>query len=196
MIHGATPIKHIPRVAVIGSGYWGKNLVRNFHKLGALELICDENQTVLEEFKKQHPETDVCAEFVDVLARKNIEAVVIATPAETHFSLAREALLGGKHVLVEKPLSLTEQEGRELITLAEKRQLILMVGHILHFHPAVIKLKELIESGELGKIQGRVLQFLGNRPISFAREPVAAGAPGPILAGTRLNLLCQRICKG
>jgi len=146
-------MKHDPHIAVIGSGYWGKNLVRNLHQLGALKLICDENETVLENLRKQYPEADVCAAFTEILAQKNIEAVVIATPAETHFSMVREALLSGKHFLVEKPLSLTEQEGHELVMLAEQKQLILMVGHILHYHPAVIKLKELIESGELGKVQ-------------------------------------------
>jgi len=140
-------------VAIVGSGYWGKNLVRNFYELGALKLICDKNETLLDQFKEQYPDLDVCLAFSDVIRREDIEAVVIATPAETHFSLAREALLAGKHVLVEKPIALTEEEGQELVELADENQLILMVGHILHYHPAVRKLKELIDTGELGKIQ-------------------------------------------
>jgi len=153
MIHDPTSIKQNPVVAVIGSGYWGKNLIRNFHHIGALKLICDKNDTVLQNFKKQYPKVDICLAFTDVLGRDDIKGVVIATPAETHFNLARAALLGGKHVFVEKPLSLTEKEGRQLIDLAEHNQLTLMVGHILQYHPAVTKLKELIDSGELGKIQ-------------------------------------------
>jgi predicted dehydrogenase/acetyltransferase-like isoleucine patch superfamily enzyme len=152
-IHEPSPTRHNPQLAVIGFGYWGTNLIRNFHQLGALKLVCDENNNVLKDFNKQYPEVDVCATFADVFVHKDIEGVVIATPAETHFSLAREALSGGKHVFVEKPLSLAEEEGQELVELAERNQLTLMVGHILQYHPAVIKLKELIDSGELGKIQ-------------------------------------------
>jgi len=153
MIHEPSSMRHNPQLAVIGFGHWGANLVRNFHQLGALKLVSDENKTVLKDFKKQYPEVDVCATFADVFVHKDIEGVVIATPAETHFSLAREALAGGKHVFVEKPLSLVEEEGQELVELAERNQLTLMVGHILHYHPAVIKLKQLINSGGLGKIQ-------------------------------------------
>ncbi|HID29852.1 MAG TPA: oxidoreductase [Desulfobacterales bacterium] len=146
------PIR-VPCVAVVGSGYWGKNLVRNFHKLGALNLICDKNEVLLDQFKEQYPDMQTCLALSDVLRREQIQGVVIATPAETHFTLVREALLAGKHVLVEKPLALTEQDGHQLVELAERKQVTLMVGHILHYHPAVIKLKELVGSGELGKIQ-------------------------------------------
>jgi UDP-2-acetamido-3-amino-2,3-dideoxy-glucuronate N-acetyltransferase len=143
----------VPCVAVIGSGYWGKNLVRNFHQLGALKLICDKNEVLLDQFKEQYPDVKMCLALSDVLTREEIQGVVIATPAETHFAFVREALLAGKHVFVEKPLALTEEDGQQLVGLAEQNQLTLMVGHILHYHPAVIKLKELIESGELGKIR-------------------------------------------
>ena len=143
----------VASVAVIGSGYWGKNLVRNFYQLGALKLICDKNETLLDQFKSQYPDIETCKALGDILRRKDIHAVVIATPAETHFTLTCEALLAGKHVLVEKPLALNEKEGQILVELAEKNSLNLMVGHILQYHPAIIKLKELIDSGELGKIQ-------------------------------------------
>ncbi|NVM21531.1 MAG: Gfo/Idh/MocA family oxidoreductase [Desulfobacterales bacterium] len=142
-----------PAVAVIGSGYWGKNLVRNFHQLGALKLVCDKNETLLAQFMEQYPEVETCLALSTVLTKEEIRGVVIATPAESHFAFSREALLAGKHVFVEKPLSLTEEEGRELVRLAEQGPLTLMVGHILHYHSAVIKLKELIDSGDLGKIQ-------------------------------------------
>lgn len=141
-----------PSVAIIGSGYWGKNLVRTYHALGALKLICDKNETLLAQFKKQYPDVDICFALNDVLSRKNIKGVVIATPAETHFTLAREALLAGKHVYVEKPLVLREEEGEELISLAENKNLILMVGHLLQYHPVFVRLKDLAASGELGRI--------------------------------------------
>lgn len=143
----------IPSTAVIGSGYWGKNLIRNFHQLGVLKLICDKNESLLDQFKEQYPDIEVCLAFSDILRRKDILAVVIATPAESHFNLAREALSAGKHVFVEKPLALDLEEGSELVELAHQKGLTLMVGHILQYHPAIIKLKELIDTGELGKIQ-------------------------------------------
>jgi len=107
-------------VAVIGSGYWGKNLIRNYSKLDALKVICDNNETLLEHFKNQYPTTEVCISINDVLSRNDVHGVVIATPAEKHFSIAREALLAKKHVFVEKPLVLDETEAAELITLAKK----------------------------------------------------------------------------
>lgn len=96
-----------PNVAVIGSGYWGKNLVRNYHQLGALKLICDKNETLLAQFKEQDPGVEACLALPDVLSRRDIQGMIIATPAETHFDLAREALLAGKHVYVERPWSST-----------------------------------------------------------------------------------------
>ncbi len=144
--------KDIPRVAVIGSGYWGKNLVRNYHGLGALSLICDKNETVLDGFKEQYPGVETCLAVSDVLARDDVQGVVIATPAETHYYLAREAILAGKHVYVEKPLVLDEDQGRELIELAEKHGLVLMVGHLLQYHPVFVRLRDMASSGELGRI--------------------------------------------
>jgi UDP-2-acetamido-3-amino-2,3-dideoxy-glucuronate N-acetyltransferase len=151
--HSPSPITPNLSIALIGSGYWGKNLVRNFHQLGALKLICDKNETILDSFKEQYPDVETCLALSDVLRRDDIQGVVIATPAETHFTLGREALLASKHVFVEKPLALTEQEGQQLVQLADEKQLTLMVGHILNYHNAVIKLKDLVDSGELGKIQ-------------------------------------------
>jgi len=145
--------KNATSIAVIGSGYWGKNLVRNFHQIGVLKLICDKNEDIVNQFKKQYPDVETCLQLEDVFDHEDIKAVVVATPAETHFELAYKTLSAGKHVFVEKPLALTEEEGQQLVKLAEQNELILMVGHILHYHPAVIKLKDLINSGELGKIQ-------------------------------------------
>ncbi|MFP4476448.1 MAG: Gfo/Idh/MocA family oxidoreductase [Desulfatibacillaceae bacterium] len=141
-----------PGIAVVGSGYWGRNLVRNYSQLGALRLICDTNATVLENFREQYPGVETVMAYTDVLARDDIEGVVIATPAETHYNLAREALLAGKHVYVEKPLVLRESEGRDLIETARSGDLVLMVGHLLQYHPVFLRLKEMAAAGDLGRI--------------------------------------------
>ncbi len=139
-------------IAVIGSGYWGKNLIRNYHELGVLKLVCDKNETALNQFKSQYSSIDICFSLQDVLLREDIQGVVLATPAETHFTLAREALLAGKHVYVEKPLVLDESEAEELIGLSKEKGRTLMVGHLLQYHPVFVKLRELTASGELGRI--------------------------------------------
>jgi UDP-2-acetamido-3-amino-2,3-dideoxy-glucuronate N-acetyltransferase len=141
-----------PRVAVIGSGYWGKNLIRNHHEIGSLKLICDKNETVLDAFKAQYAGVDACIAANDVYGNPSIDGVVIATPAETHYPIAREALLANKHVYVEKPLVLVEKEAEELIRLAKARNRVLMVGHLLQYHPIFLKLKEMSLNGELGRI--------------------------------------------
>lgn len=139
-------------IAVIGSGYWGKNLVRNFHALGVLGFICDKNETLLQQFEEQYPGTRTCLAVSDMLADKTIKGVVIATPAESHFTLAREALLAGKHVLVEKPLALESAQAAELHKLAQDCDRTLMVGHLLQYHPVFIQLKKMVLSGDLGHI--------------------------------------------
>ena len=139
-------------IAVIGCGYWGKNLVRNFAELGSLHTICDVEEERLGHFRSQYPGASTTTEFSGVLNTEEIRGVAIATPAETHFRLAREALMAGKDVFVEKPLSLRVGEGRELVDLASQQGRILMVGHVLEYHPAVTKLKEMVDAGNLGKI--------------------------------------------
>jgi len=142
-----------PRVAVIGAGYWGKNLVRNFANLGVLAMVCDPDPTACANVAQTYPGVKKCARVAEVLDNPEIAAVAIATPAISHYPLAKEALLAGKEVFVEKPLALEVAEGQELVDLAEQQQRILMVGHILQYHPAVLKLKALIDAGEMGKIQ-------------------------------------------
>ena len=141
-----------PSIAIIGSGYWGKNLVRNFHSLGTLKLVCDKNEAVLSDLKNQYSKIKTCLALTDVLSSDYIDGVVISTPAETHFNLVREALLAGKHVYVEKPLVLRVEEGEELIELAREKNKVLMVGHLLQYHPGFARLRELASSGELGRI--------------------------------------------
>lgn len=141
-----------PNIAVIGTGYWGKNMVRNFHQLGALKLICDKNETLLDQSKDQYPDVESCIALNDVLSRADIQGVVIATPSETHCTIAREVLLSNKHVLVEKPMALHEEEGAELISIAENNDMVLMVGHLLQYHPVFVQLKKIAANGELGRI--------------------------------------------
>jgi UDP-2-acetamido-3-amino-2,3-dideoxy-glucuronate N-acetyltransferase len=139
-------------IAVVGCGYWGKNLVRNFAELRALHTICDVDPTKLEDYKSLSPQVKLQTDYHKVLADGEIQGVVIATPAVTHYLMAKEALRSGKDVLVEKPLALEVEQGEELVELAEKGKRVLLVGHLLEYHPAVVKLKELIDKGELGKI--------------------------------------------
>jgi UDP-2-acetamido-3-amino-2,3-dideoxy-glucuronate N-acetyltransferase len=145
--------KRVPRVAVVGSGYWGKNLIRNFNQLQSLGAICDNDKDKLRVFSEQYPHCRAVSSYGLVLKDQAIDAVAIATPAETHGELVKEALLAGKDVFVEKPLSLSVSESQELVALGNKKGRILMVGHLLWYHPAVLKLKELITDGELGRLQ-------------------------------------------
>jgi UDP-2-acetamido-3-amino-2,3-dideoxy-glucuronate N-acetyltransferase len=140
------------KIAVIGSGYWGRNLVRNFHDLGVLHSVCDTREEVLKQAREKYG-VKTEANFNAAVADSEVDGVAIATPAAQHFDLARRALLSGKDILVEKPLALHTEEGQELVRLADECKQILMVGHILEYHPAVLELKRLIREGELGRIQ-------------------------------------------
>jgi predicted dehydrogenase/acetyltransferase-like isoleucine patch superfamily enzyme len=148
----ANASKNPPAVAIIGGGYWGKNLVRNFDNLNALRMVSDKNEAILSNYKDQYEGIETCLALTDVLASKDVKGVVIATPAETHFNIARESLLADKHVYVEKPLVLREEEGQELIGLAQQRNRVLMVGHLLQYHPVFVCLKKMAHSGDLGRI--------------------------------------------
>lgn len=142
-------------IACVGVGYWGKNLVRNFYDLpGAdLRVCCDLNQDLLDRITEQYPGVKVTQDYGEVLASPDIDGVVIASPAKVHYDLARRALEAGKHVYVEKPLTLRADHAEALCELAESRGLTLMVGHLMEYHPAVEKLKALIDSGELGEVR-------------------------------------------
>ncbi len=140
-------------VAVVGMGYWGKNLVRNFHEIGALAAICDSSASVESASREKYPDVAFHRNYPDILAAPHIKAVVLATPAVTHFEMARKALEAGKDVFVEKPLAVKVDEGEQLVALAKKAGRVLMVGHILRYHPAVNKLRDLIRGGELGRLQ-------------------------------------------
>lgn len=140
----------VAKIAVVGCGYWGKNLIRNFSELGVLAGICDSDSEVAESFAQQY---QVVLYSVDqIVTDASISAVVIATPAITHFALAKLFLESGKHVFVEKPLALNTGDAEILVALAESQNRILMVGHLMQYHPAFITLKNMIEEGVLGKI--------------------------------------------
>jgi predicted dehydrogenase len=149
------------RVGAAGLGYWGPNLARNLDDVDGAELawVCDRDEGRLERYGSRFPAARKTTRFEDLLEDGSLDAVAIATPVVTHFELARQALLAGKHVFVEKPLALSSALGEQLVALAEERDLVLMPGHLLLYHPGVGKLKGLVESGELG----RLLYVYGNR---------------------------------
>jgi UDP-2-acetamido-3-amino-2,3-dideoxy-glucuronate N-acetyltransferase len=138
-------------IGVIGCGYWGRNLVRNYHELGSLSAICDVNESALTELASLYrvaSSTDV-DEF---LRRPDVRAVAIAAPAAQHFEIAKKAMLAGKDVFIEKPLALHVEEGEELVELSSKLGCILMVGHLLQYHPAIVELRRLLLAGEFGRV--------------------------------------------
>jgi UDP-2-acetamido-3-amino-2,3-dideoxy-glucuronate N-acetyltransferase len=140
-------------VAVVGCGNWGRNIVRNFYELGALNTVYDMAPEALELLKKEYPSINTTPNIDEVLSSSDIKAVAIASSAVSHYELVKKALLSDKDVFVEKPLALNIREAEELVGLAVEKGRILMVGHILQYHPAVMKLKELVDSGDLGKVQ-------------------------------------------
>jgi UDP-2-acetamido-3-amino-2,3-dideoxy-glucuronate N-acetyltransferase len=141
------------KIAVVGGGYWGENLIRVFHQMAVLYRICDSQPDRLEKLAAKYPEVKVESSFEAIADDPEVDGVVVATPAETHYALAQRLLQAGKDIFVEKPLVLRCEEAEKLMVLAERTQRLLMVGHLLEYHPAVTRLQELIESGELGRIE-------------------------------------------
>jgi predicted dehydrogenase len=147
------------RVAQVGLGPWGQNLVRNLDELADLAWICDASDERLATFARRFPAAQATARFEQLLEDPSVEAVVVATPVPTHYELSKQALEAGKHVFVEKPPAMHAGEMEELVGLAAARGLVLMPGHLLLYHPGVRKLRDLVDSGELGD----VLCVYGNR---------------------------------
>ncbi|MGA8151663.1 MAG: Gfo/Idh/MocA family oxidoreductase [Terriglobales bacterium] len=139
-------------IAVVGVGYWGKNLVRNFDDLGVLGALCDAAPSVKANYDQKYPKVKFYRDFDLVLSDPAITAVALATPAVTHYEMAKATLEAGKDVFVEKPLAIDVKHGEDLVKLAQAKRRILMVGHILLYHPAILKLQQLIRDGALGKI--------------------------------------------
>jgi predicted dehydrogenase len=147
------------RIGQAGLGYWGPNLARNFDELAELAWLCDLSEENRARFAARYPSARMAADFDELLADPNLDAVVVATPVVTHYDLTRRALLAGKHVFVEKPMAVQASEADELVAIAEEQGRVLMPGHLLLYHPGVAKLKELVDAGELGD----VLYLYGNR---------------------------------
>ncbi|MBU6351112.1 MAG: Gfo/Idh/MocA family oxidoreductase [Chloroflexi bacterium] len=162
MLHPTSAPLHI---ALVGYGYWGPNLARNFHQLAGVKLayVVDPNPAARAQAEQRYG-CATAARLDEILADPALAGVVVATPARTHFTLARDALAAGKHVLVEKPLTMDLDEGAELIALARQQQLTLMVGHVFEYNPAVRYIKTLIEQGELGEIF-----YLYSRRVNLGR---------------------------
>ncbi len=149
-------------VSVIGCGHWGKNLVRNFHALGALHSICDNTPAVAEKFAQDY---DVEAlSWDEVLGNADVKAVVLASPAPFHFEMAKVALEAGKDVYVEKPICLKDDEAQALCDIARENDRILMVGHLLHYHPVFLKLKDIVSNGDLGAVK-----YIYSNRLSFGK---------------------------
>ncbi len=145
---------HPVRVGLIGLGYWGPKLARNFHSLEGTRMVMasDLRQERLDDLKSHYPDIEMTTDYRDLLNGSHLDAVVIATPVSTHYRLARDALLAGKHVMVEKPITGDSIQGAELLSLAEKNNCRLMVGHTFVYNPAVEVVRRIIQSGELGDI--------------------------------------------
>ena len=139
-------------LALIGAGYWGKNLARNFNALGALHTLCDTQSSILEGYGTEYSQVEKTSDFASVLSNRSIECVAIAAPAAYHYKLATAAILAGKDVYVEKPLCLDLAEAAALVALAAAHNRTLMVGHLLQYHPLIQKLQALVTGGELGKL--------------------------------------------
>lgn len=140
-------------IVLIGHGYWGKNIARNLHQLGVLYGICETNFALVSHLKGLYPQALFFSSIEEVVRDNQVHAVCVCTPAATHASIAIAFLNAGKAVFVEKPLALTVAEGRSMLKAATNHQQILMVGHLLEYHPAILALEDLIQSGALGKIQ-------------------------------------------
>lgn len=141
-------------VALIGAGYWGPNLARVFFELPGCNLhtICDKKKDRLDSIRVSFPNINTIQDYRALLGNPELEAIAIATEAQYHYEIAKECLLASKHVLVEKPLALSSDECKDLIGITKTKNRLLMVEHLLEYHPAVRKLKKLIDSRELGRI--------------------------------------------
>jgi predicted dehydrogenase len=141
-------------VAVVGAGGWGRNLVRNYAQLpeANLRYVCDLDEKTRTQVARQHPGTKVVRDYDEVLNDPAVHAVVIATPGNTHYALGKRALEAGKDVYIEKPFTLSVSDAEDLNACADRLGRILMVGHLLEYHPVVVRLRDMIRNGELGRV--------------------------------------------
>ncbi len=174
--------KKIVNTAIIGVGNWGKNLVRNFAELSDSNLLmcCDLDEKKLNKIKKSLPKVSVTKNVNDILLNPEIDAVIVATSASTHFKVAKKCLLSGKHVFVEKPLCLHVKDVKELNKIAKEKHKKIMVGHLLEYHPAVNYLKDFIESGKLGNVYYIYSQRVNLGKIRYDENALWSLAPHDI----------------
>ena len=185
-------------VAVLGCGYWGQNLVRNFAALGALRLVCDPAEGARARAASIAPGVATSGDFAAAFDGADVDAVVIATPAETHHPLTLRALAAGKDVFVEKPLALTYEQGAAMRSDAERHGRILMVGHLLEYHPAVLRLRELVSDGTLGRVNYIYSNRLNFGKIRTEENALWSFAPHDIAVILRLagESPIQATCSG
>ena len=145
----------ILNVAVAGCGYWGPNLIRNFSSLPdcGVKQVCDTDENRLKHMKKLYPSVATTKVFEDLVKDKDLDAIVVATPVHLHYELAKKSLLAGKHTFIEKPMATSSTECKELVALAAKKNLTLMVGHTFIYSTPVRRIKEIVDSGEIGEVQ-------------------------------------------
>lgn len=168
------------RICVTGCGYWGKNLARNFANLGRLYAICESDPERLKSFAGLYPGAKAYSRLEDAVADPNVDAFAVATPAEEHFRMTLAILRAGKDVFVEKPLALNWQEGTEMVEAARRNNRILMVGHLLRYHPAVLKMQELLAQGTLGRIEYVYSNRLSMGKIRYEENALWSFAPHDI----------------
>ena len=161
----------VPKIALVGCGYWGKNLCRNFQALNALSAVVDATENGQATARFLAPDVRITDDFDDILRDVQIQGIALATPAETHADLAIQALSAGKDVFVEKPMALSISEAETMQKVANETERILMVGHLLEYHPAVLKLRELINSEELGKIN-----YIYSNRLNFGKVRIEENA--------------------
>ncbi len=182
------------KVAVIGCGTWGKNLVRNFYNLEALYSVCDIDSGLICSVAEEYEGVKCICDLDELLETDEIKGVVIATPSHTHYPLVKKALMAGKDVYVEKPIATNSEEARELMNYAEEQGLVLMVGHLLLYHPAVNRLKSLIKGGVLGEItylqsdRLNVNFFRNDRNVLWDLAPHDLSMAGYVLDRKPLNV--------
>ncbi|HEV3261789.1 MAG TPA: Gfo/Idh/MocA family oxidoreductase, partial [Gemmataceae bacterium] len=187
-------------IGMIGAGNWGSNWIRTLATMPDVELrwCCDLNEASLDQVRRQFPHVQTTTRADDVLADKAVEGVVIATIAPTHFDVARRAIEAGKHVMVEKPMTLTTADAAALTALARLRGRVLMVGHLLEYHPAVLYIKDMIDSGELGEVYYLYSQRLNLGTVRTDENSWWSLAPHDISVACRLLTGCPLSvqCRG
>lgn len=184
-------------IGLIGCGYWGKNLIRDFYNTGALHTICDKDIKLLQKFKIKYPSVAITTDWKIILNDTKITAICVSLPAELHYTYVKAALMKKKDIFVEKPLSLNLDDGNKLVKLAKDNNNILMVGHLLHYHPAIKKIFELVNNNKIGQIRYITSNRLNLGKIRQEENVLWSFAPHDISVILRLmgampqNIMCS-----